>query len=88
MKRPGACPVFFLPSGKEGRMEPRAFSLSSSRCTPISDPTLRDEIQSRTGNADATSRILRSIERFGADPSILRYEIEPRPQYRQTRAAS
>ena len=67
-------------------MVSQSFSLSSSRCTPISDPTLRDEIQSRTGNVDATSRILRSIGRFGADPSIQRYEIEPRPQYRQSRA--
>lgn len=63
----------------------QSFSLARSRCDTISDPALRDEIQLRTGNVDATSRILRSIDRFGADPSIRSYEIAPRPQYRQAR---
>ena len=85
MKRPGRSLGFFFAHGKGVRMLSQSFSLSSSRCAPISDPTLRDEIQSRTGNVDATARILRSIDRFGADPSIQRYEIEPLPPYRQTR---
>ena len=53
------------------------FSIARSRCAQMSDASLRDEIQSRTENEEATSRILRSIERFGVDPSIERYEIAP-----------
>jgi hypothetical protein len=44
----------------------------------ISDPTLRQEIQGYTQSAAATSKILRSIERFGTDPSILRYDVNPK----------
>jgi hypothetical protein len=36
----------------------------------------------RTGSDSATSGILRSIERFGSDPSILRYEVSPRANAR------
>ena len=38
---------------------------------------LRDQIRARTGSDAVTSGILRSIERFGDDPSILRYEVSP-----------
>lgn len=55
-----------------------SFSLSKSECSPISDPSLRTEIFRHTGNEDETSRILRSLERFGGDASIVRYEITPR----------
>jgi hypothetical protein len=55
-----------------------SFSLSRSECSPISDPSLRTEISRHTGNEDETSRILRSLERFGGDSSILRYDITPK----------
>jgi hypothetical protein len=58
------------------------FSLSPSRCAKISDPTLREEIQVHTQSSDATAKILRSIERFGTDPSILRYDMNPKKQMR------
>ena len=61
------------------------FSLARSRCTVISDPSLREEIQSRTKNVEATARILSSIERFGTDLSIQRYEIAPNTGYRPWR---
>jgi hypothetical protein len=51
------------------------FSLLRSRCDRVSDPALRQEIDSHTGNDEATSGILRSIDRFGGDDSILRYEV-------------
>ena len=64
---------------------PEPFSLTGSRCT-ASDPSLREEILSRTGSDAATSGILRSIDRFGGDPSILRYEISPKAHARAQRA--
>jgi hypothetical protein len=60
------------------------FSLSRSRCA-ASDPSLREEIMARTGSDAATSGILRSIDRFGGDPSILRYEISPQAHTRAQR---
>jgi len=54
-----------------------SFSLSRSVCSPISDPSLKQEIDRHTGNAAETSQILRSIERFGGDDSIRRYDISP-----------
>ena len=61
------------------------FSIARSRCAVISDPGLREEIQSYTKNDVSTNRILSSIDRFGLDPSIQRYEIAPKPQYRHSR---
>lgn len=52
-----------------------SFSLSSSRGAATSDAALREEITDHTGSASATAGILRSLERFGGDPSIERYEI-------------
>ena len=63
----------------------QSFSIARARCAVLSDPALREEIQSRTLNETATSRILSSIERFGADPSIQRYEIVPSTQVRVSR---
>lgn len=54
-----------------------SFSLALSRCAVINDPGLRNEIQARTDNAEATTRILSAIGRFGGDPSILRFEVTP-----------
>jgi len=63
------------------------FSLSQSRCT-ASDASLREEIRRRTGSDAATDGILRSIDRFGDDSSIVRYEISPRSHTRTHRTAS
>ena len=64
---------------------PDPFSLTGSRCA-APDPSLRDEILAHTGSDAATSGILRSIDRFGGDPSILRYEISPKAHTRAQRA--
>lgn len=55
-----------------------SFSISRSRCLDLSVPTLRAEIQSHTGSDTETSSILRSLERFGEDPSIRYYEVTPK----------
>jgi len=61
------------------------FSLSPSVCAEVTDPALREEIHAHTGNDDATSGILRSIDRFGGDDSILRYEISRKANSRAYR---
>jgi len=57
------------------------FSVLQSRCIPP-DSSLRTDIRARTGCDVATSGIMRSIERFGSDPSILRYDISPKSSSR------
>lgn len=57
------------------------FSVTQSRCV-APDASLRSDIRARTGSDAATAGILRSIERFGTDPSILRYEISPKSSNR------
>jgi hypothetical protein len=64
------------------------FSLGRSQCAAISDPLLQQEINRHTDNADATDRIIRSIDRFGSDPSIVRFDVIPLPHGRGTRFAS
>ncbi|MGD2047196.1 MAG: hypothetical protein PVJ80_01480 [Gemmatimonadota bacterium] len=61
---------------------PDPFSLSKSECSLLSDPSLRSEIERHTQNEAETSGILRSLERFGADASIERYEITPQKKGR------
>lgn len=56
---------------------PDSFSLTQTRCAQLSDPALRHEIRDHTGSEEATSAILRSIDRFGGDASIRRFEITP-----------
>ena len=63
------------------------FSLSRSVCSPISDPSLKEEIDRHTSNAAETSQILRSIERFGGDDSIRRYDISPEKGRKSARMA-
>jgi hypothetical protein len=46
---------------------------------------LREEIDRHTGNDAETSQILRSIERFGGDDSIRRYDISPQKGRRSER---
>ena len=64
------------------------FSLGPSQCAEISDPSLQDEINRHTDSAAATDRILRSIGRFGSDPSIIRFEVIPLSHGRSGRFAS
>jgi nitrogen fixation protein FixH len=65
------------------------FSLSASKCA-TQDDSLRSEITEHTGNDTETSGILRSIERFGGDASIERFEISrsERGRYAARTAAS
>jgi len=51
------------------------FSLSASHCTATQNASLRTEITEHTGNDFETAGILRSIERFGGDASIERFDI-------------
>jgi hypothetical protein len=64
-----------------------AFSLTQSRCA-AADSSLREELRSRTGSQEAASGILRCIERFGADPTIVRYEISPKSRNRPQRGSA
>lgn len=57
---------------------PNSFSLTPSQCTPVTAPSLRAEIVSRTGSEAAANSILRSLDRFGTDASIDGYEIVPK----------
>jgi hypothetical protein len=61
------------------------FTILLSRYTEVSDSALREEIRSHTGSDEAASRILRCIERFGADPSIEQYEMTPTTNQRSYR---
>lgn len=60
-----------------------SFTLDYSRCAGA-DPSLRQDILARTGSDEATSGILRSIDRFGSDATILHYEISPKTRARTT----
>ena len=61
------------------------FTLKKSSGARVSNPELREEIQAHTGNDEATSGILRSIDRYGDDASILRYEISRKTNSRAHR---
>jgi hypothetical protein len=63
------------------------FSLSHARCA-AADASLQEEISARTGSEKAASGIMRSIARFGIDPSIVRYEITPKSHRRAHRDAT
>ena len=65
----------------------QSFSLGADRCTLVSDPGLTAEIQSHTGDERATAGILRSLGRFGSDPSIQRFEMMPDHHERRSRLA-
>jgi hypothetical protein len=53
-----------------------SFSIVPSQLTE-DGTSLVDDIRAKTGSDTATAAILRSMERFRGDPSILRYEISP-----------
>ena len=63
------------------------FSLTRTRCATV-DASLRAELFNRTGSDKAASGILRSIARFGPDPTIVRYEITPESHRRVHRNAT
>ena len=63
-----------------------SFTLSRSRCV-AADPSLREELRTRTGSDQAVSGILRSIDRFGGDDSIVGFEISKRSSGRPQRGA-
>ena len=63
------------------------FSLSKLECSSLSNPGLRSEIERHTQSEAETSGILRSLERFGSDASIERYEITPQKRGRFGRSA-
>lgn len=65
-----------------------SFTLARSRFSDLTDPGLRDEIVRATGSDDQASAILRCMERFGFDASILHYEISPRASQRGSRGTS
>lgn len=52
------------------------------------EPSLPADIRARTGSDAATAGILRSIERFGTDLSILRYEVSPKASTRMIKGAA
>jgi hypothetical protein len=61
---------------------PASFSIIRVEHSDGSANGMQQEIQSHTGDAGATESILRSIERFGHDASILSYEIIPQSRAR------
>jgi hypothetical protein len=66
----------------------QSFSLGPLNAPAISDPSVQEEINRHTDDADATNRILRSIGRFGSDPSIVRFDVIPLPYGRGARYTS
>lgn len=60
-----------------GAPAPHPFNIQRSRCAVLTDPELRAEIFSHTRSEAETTSILRSIGRFGDDPSVRYYELTP-----------
>ena len=67
---------------------PNVFSLAWSHCVDLTDPSLRAEIEAHTGSEVAVDSILRSLGRFGDDPSIERFELTPRKPGRGERTTN
>ena len=65
-----------------------SFTIARSRCSVVSDPALLEEIRGHTESDEEASSILRSLERFGGDPSIRHFEMTPKPSRRTYRDAS
>jgi hypothetical protein len=63
------------------------FTVARSRCSDLTDPGLREEILRHTGNEQEVSSILRCLERFGFDASVLHFEMIPKPSHRSHRGA-
>ena len=62
----------------------QSFSLPTHRYDSTDDPTLLADIRSHTGSDAAAAGILRSIDRFGQDASIARWEITAKVRSRAT----
>lgn len=53
------------------------FSISRSLSSVLDDSDLEDLIEVETGSVEEANSIVRSIRRFGEDPSILHYDMTP-----------
>lgn len=56
---------------------PDTFYLDRHRCATLNDPGLREELRRRTESEGEVDSILRSLARFGADPSIREFQVSP-----------
>ena len=58
---------------------PDLFYLTRALCTPVDNPNLREVLEGRTGSDAEVASILRSLGRFGTDPSIIDFLVSPAP---------
>lgn len=66
---------------------PSPFTVDRHRWASLDDPGLRDQLQRHTGSDDAVESILRSLARFGTDPSIGTFLVSPRAGRAPSRVA-
>lgn len=64
-----------------------SFYLDRDRWTTLDDPGLREELSRRTGSDSHVESILRSLARFGTDPSIRDFCVSPRATRTASRVA-
>ena len=60
---------------------PDLFYLTRALCTPVDNPNLREVLEGRTGSDAEVASILRSLARFGTDPSIIEIDLERANQF-------
>lgn len=58
---------------------PDLFYLTRALCARLDDPSLREELERRTESDAEVESILRSLARFGTDPSIVDFLVSPAP---------
>ena len=58
---------------------PDLFYLARALCTPLDNPDLRELLERSTGSDAEVASILRSLARFGTDPSIIDFAVSPGP---------
>ena len=63
----------------ENHAMPDLFYLTRALCTPLDNPNLREVLEARTGSYAEVASILRSLARFGTDPSIIDFLVSPVP---------
>jgi len=63
----------------EDHAMPDLFYLTRALCTPVDNPNLREVLEGRTGSDAEVASILRSLARFGTDPSIIDFVVSPAP---------
>jgi hypothetical protein len=56
---------------------PDTFYVDRHRCANLNDPILREELQRHTDSEGEVESILRSLARFGTDPSIRDFRVSP-----------